>query len=110
MLCGKRGDAVVDFAPHFIGRDGTKFTCGNLDGEIELAPVAYLHDDRSGPSGATQKIGDEFDRFLRGGKSNPCQRLASQMVEAFEGKREVGATFVIGYSVDFVHDDGFDSS
>ena len=64
----------------------------------------------SGRAAATQKMRDEFDRFLRGGKTDARQRFAGQMVEAFEREREMGAAFVVGHGVDFVHDDGFDGS
>src|ERR1700680_2977187 len=89
MLRGQRGDAIVDFAPHFVGRDGAELASRNFNGQIEYAPVAYLHDHRIGPSRAAEKMGDEFDGLLRRGKTNTRESFASQMVETFQGERQV---------------------
>ena len=71
--------------------------------------MADFYDDWSGPGGAAQKFGDEFDGFLRGGKTDSSERFADQILEALKGKREVRSAFVIGHRVDFVDDNGIDS-
>src|SRR5579864_608378 len=110
MLRGQRGDAIVDFAPHFVGSDGTKLASGNLDGQIEFTPVADLHDDRIWLGRAAEKMSDEFDRLLRRGKTNPRKSFAGQVVETFERKRKVRAAFVVGDGVNLIDDDGFHGS
>ena len=89
--------------------------------------MAYL-DDRGGFAvfvDAGEKVGDEFDRVLRGGEADSLRRGAEageklagaetvfagdEGVEAFERQGEVRAAFVVGYSMDLVDDDGADAA
>src|ERR1700722_13796636 len=110
MLGGQGGEAIVDFAPHFVGGDGAKLTSWNLDGQIEFAPMTYLHDHGIRPSRAAEKMGDEFDRLLRRGKTNAGESFTSQVVETFEGERQVRSAFVVGDRMNFIDDHGFNRS
>src|SRR5690349_17219038 len=60
------------------------------------------------PAASGEEVGDEFDGFLRGGEADARKFFAGEMVEALEGESEVSAAFVVGDSVDFVDDYGFD--
>ena len=106
VLSGQCGNAVVNFVPHFVGRDGTELAARNFDGQIQFPPMADLHDDRIGVSSSTEKLRNKFDGPLRGGKTDAGQRFAGQMIETFEGKSQVRAALVVGHGVDFVDDDG----
>src|SRR5580704_5387445 len=104
MLPGQRGDALVDFVPHFVGSHGAQLASRNFDGQIEFTPVTYFDHHWSGPSGAAEKMGDQFDRLLRRGKTYARESFASQVVETFEGKRQVRAAFVVRDCVNLVDD------
>ena len=108
MLRGQPSEAIVDLVPHFVGGHGAKLAAGDFHSQIEFAPMADLHDVRRRLLRAGEKIGHEFDRFLRRGETNARQPLARQMVEAFERERQVRAALIVGDRVDFVHDDRFD--
>src|SRR5215472_7813876 len=108
VLRGQRSDTIVNFVPHFVGRHGAEFTSGNFDGEIQFAAMANLHDVRSRLFRARQKISNEFNRLLRGGKTDARKPLSGQMVEAFEGERQMRAALIVRNSMDFIHDNGFD--
>ncbi len=70
--------------------------------------MTYLHDHGIGATRAGEKMGHEFDGPLRGRKANAREVPARQMVETFEREGKMGAALVVGYGVNFVHDDGFD--
>src|ERR1700723_835753 len=89
MLHRQSGDAIVDFAPHFVGRHRAELASRNLDGQIEFASMTYLHDDRVALGRSAQKMRDKLDGFLRGGKPDAGQAFARQMVEPFEREREM---------------------
>ena len=108
MLGGQPSEAIVDFVPHFVGGHGAKLAAGDFHGQIEFTPMADLHDVRRRLLRAGEKIGHEFDGFLRRGETDARQPLARQMVEAFERQRQVRAALVVRDRVDFVHDDRFD--
>src|SRR5262249_8964055 len=110
VLGGKRRDPVVDFGPHFVGRYRAKLTAGNLDGQVELATMTDLHDYRVGPIGASQKLGQEFDRLLRCGKTDAREALPGQIIQTFERERQVGAALVVSHRVNLVYDNGLDGS
>jgi hypothetical protein len=76
MLRGQLDKAIVDFVPHFVGSHRAKLATGNLDRNIELAPMAYLHNDRIGPIRTSQKMRHEFDGLLGSGKANAREALA----------------------------------
>src|SRR5947199_6136674 len=76
MLRRECCDAIVDFVPHFVERDGAKLAAGNFNGQVEFAPMADLHDVRSGSLSARQKTGDQFDGLLRGRESDTREALS----------------------------------
>ena len=84
MLGGERGEAIVDFVPHFVGGDGAKLAGGNFNGEIELTTMADLHCHGIRPVGAGEKVGYELDGLLCGRKANARQAPAGQVIETFE--------------------------
>src|SRR6201984_3349899 len=47
----------------------------------------------------------EIDRFLGRRETDARQARASQMIQTFQRKRQMGTAFVVGYGVDFIHDD-----
>ncbi len=90
-------------------RDGAQFASGNFHREIELAPLANLHDRRLGPAASGKKLRDKFDRLLRGGKADAHGRPLGEMLQPFERKREMRAALVVGDGVNFIHDHRFDT-
>src|SRR6266481_8749828 len=82
VLRGESGEPIVDFRPHFVGRNWSKLTAGNFDCQVQLAAMTDLDDRRIGAIAANQETGHESDRFLRCGKSDAWEALAGQMVEA----------------------------
>src|ERR1700751_6209365 len=67
--------------------------------------MTYLHNRGVGPIVSSQKMSHEPDRFLGRRETDACQALASQMIEAFQRKRQMGTAFVVSYGMDFIHDD-----
>jgi hypothetical protein len=67
--------------------------------------MTYLHNRGIGPIVSSQKMSHELDRFLGRRETDACQALASQMIEAFQRKRQMGTAFVVSYGMDFIHDD-----
>src|SRR6266550_2933578 len=65
-----------DFSSHFVGRHRAKLAARNFDGQVELAAMTYLHDDRVKPIGASQKTCHELDRFLRCREADAREALA----------------------------------
>ncbi len=108
MLCGELGEAIVDFAPHFVGSDGAELAGRYFDGEIHFAAMADLHDCGVVAFRASQEMSDRLNRFLRGGEADAREALAGELVQALEGESEVRAALVVGYRVNFVDDDSFD--
>ena len=56
VLSGQCGDAVVNFVPHFVGRNWAKLAGGNFDAQIQLATMADLYDDRIGACCSAEEI------------------------------------------------------
>ena len=97
----------------------------DLDGDVEVAALADLHDLCAGWRAAgcapAQELGYQRDRVLRGGEADALRGVgaageelagaeavlaADQCVEAFEREGEVRAALVVGDGVDLVDDDG----
>ncbi len=70
MLTYELGDAVINFVPEFVARDGPKLLSGNLNREIKRALVADIDDDRIGASVAGEEVRDSLNRLLRSGEAN----------------------------------------
>src|SRR5258707_4979366 len=67
--------------------------------------MTYLHNRGIGPIVSSQKMSQELDRFLGRRETDPRQALASQTIETFQRKRQMGTAFVVSYGMDFIHDD-----
>src|SRR5690348_15779550 len=72
MLQCKLSDAIVDFAPHLVGRDGTNFRAWHFDGEVHGAAMPNVDDGWSRPPTAGQEVRNDFAGFLGGRESYPC--------------------------------------
>ncbi len=72
VVLGVSGELVEDLLPHGGGGEGAEFLGGNLDGEIEVAALAYLDDGGRGAGGvrAGEEVGDERDGVLGGGEAD----------------------------------------
>src|ERR1700756_4928037 len=67
--------------------------------------MSYLHNRGIGPIVSSQKMSQELDRFLGRRETDARQALASQTIETFQRKRQMGTAFVVGYGMDFIQDD-----
>ena len=92
----------VDLVPDLVGADRAQLGAGDLDGQVQLAPVAAIH-QLTGPADTDQKAGHVLDGALGRRQAHALQR-ASEGFEAFQGKREVGAALARQHCVDLVHD------
>ena len=63
-----------------------------------------LRSRRAVRRGAGEKMGDRFDRILRGREADALQAVAAQSREPLQRKSEMGAALVRRDGVDFVHD------
>jgi hypothetical protein len=105
-------DAVQDLAPLLRRRDGAELAAGHLDGEIEGATVAHVHDAAAGAAvgirdvrtGSDQQARNRLDRPLGGGEAHPRWPLLAERLQALEAERQVGAALVARHGVDLVDD------
>ena len=77
MLLGQSCELVIDLRPHRGGCDGAEFVGRNLDGEIERAALADLHDGCGAALriAADQEVRDQLNRVLRRGEADALRRL-----------------------------------
>src|SRR5262249_58096287 len=106
MLADEIRDAVVSLVPHLVGRHRTKRHPRNFNAEIKLALMTDVDDDWVSTAAASKEVRDCFDRFLGCGKTNSHRRLRGEFLQALQRKRQVRATLVVSYCVDFIHDHG----
>ena len=81
---------------------------GDLDRELHRLPVPCV-DDRDRPRRAvgllsSQESRDLLERPLRGRQADPLRRRFADVVQPFEGEREMGAALRGRERVDLVHD------
>src|ERR1700739_2103275 len=67
--------------------------------------MTYLHNHGIGSIVSSPKMSHELDRFLGRRETDARQALASQMIETFQRKRQMGTAFVVSYGMDFIYDD-----
>src|SRR5882724_5295180 len=106
VLLDQLTNAVINLIPQFVAGNGPKFLTWNFDCEIHLALMADVHHYRIWVMVAGKKVGHGFDWLLRGRESDAHGTLNRQRIQALKGESQVGAAFVVGHSMDFVHDDG----
>ena len=113
------GDQLEDRGQLLVGRDRAELVVGQLDGDVERAPVADVDDraarravcGRAVRARADEQAGDRRDRALSGraGRSGlggaPPVR-GDDAVEALEAEGQVRASLVPGEGVDLVDDHG----
>ena len=109
VLRDELGQAGVDFRPHFLRHHRLERRSRNLQAQIAPALMSRINDrDLRGGLAvlrrAGEKMGDRFDRILRGGKADALQAVAAQSREPFQRQGEMGAAFVRRDSMDFVDD------
>jgi hypothetical protein len=122
MLLGQSCELVIDLRPHRGGCDGAEFVGRNLDGEIERAALADLHDGCGAALrvAADQEVRDQLNRVLRRGEADALRRLfhsgkhragrepvcaTDQRVQPLQRQSEVRAALVVGDGVNLIHDD-----
>ena len=76
--------------------------------EIELPFVSDVHNHRRRPAVSGQEVSNFLDWFLGRGKSDAHRGTIRQSLQPLQRERQVRATLVVRYSVDFVHNNGFD--
>ena len=110
MLLHKFDQPGVDLIPHFIGRDRPKRAGRHFDCYIESAAMTDVYDDRIVSSDTGQEVGNRFDRLLGSRKTDPHRPRSNECIQTLQRERQVGASFVIGHSVNLVHDNRLDVS
>ena len=105
------GEAVVVFLPDLAGHHRFERRLGQLDREIERAPVAFVDDGAvgggavaAGGLAADQERRDGFDRRLRRRQADPQQRGFGHLLQAFERQRQVRAAAGANHGVNLVDD------
>lgn len=96
------GDAIVEFGPGFIARDGGEFIPRHFDGDVQGATVAGINE----AGGGAEEAADLLDRLDGGGKPDALRADGGEGFEAGHGEREVSAAFVTGNGMDLVDDEG----
>src|SRR5690606_25005810 len=108
MLEHELRDPIVDATELLVRRDRAELVIGDLDREIDLAPVSAIDDVGHRPSRPDEEARDPLDRLLRRRQADPDRRapagLRDQAIEALEGDREVRSALVTGDGVDLVDD------
>jgi len=104
---------ALDHVPHLLSGDhGLELALGQLDGEVELALVAFVDDFAAGRAVLRAAIGagpdeqpcDALDGALGCGEADAGGTALAQGVEALEGEGEVGAPLVPRHGVNLVDD------
>ena len=72
------GQPVVVLLPHLVRHDGAERRAGNLEREVERAPVALVDDGAVAAAvvRADEEPGDLLDRLLRGRQADALERAA----------------------------------
>ena len=104
--------ALINFIPHFVRSDGTKFRAGHLDSEVERALVAHVDDYRFGPGVMPVRVARQepryfVDRLLRRGEADAHGRAMGEFIEPFKGERKMHAALVVRYRMNLVDDQRF---
>ena len=107
MLQHELGDAIVDAPELPVRCDRTELVIGELDREIDVAPVAGIDDVRQRSPHADEELRDALDRPLQ--RQSHAHRHATgssltNRIEALEREREMRTALVLGHGVDFVDD------
>ena len=101
MLFDQLHQALVNLAPHLVRHHRLERRARHLDGEIHLAPVAFV-DDRARL--LREEARDLLDRLLRRREPDPLQRAAGNVVQTLERERQMRAAARLQYGVDLVDD------
>jgi hypothetical protein len=97
----QRHQPVIDLLPHLVRHDRFERRAGHLDGKVQMALVALVHD---GGFLLGEKPGHLVDRLLGGRQADALQPPAADMVQALERQREVRAAPRLEHGMDLVHD------
>ena len=110
----QRREPVVVLLPHLVRHHRFERRSWDLQTEIDPSTMAFVDNPAIGHSGtvdrarADEKAGDFFDRFLRGGQTDPEHPGSSHLLEPLEAEREVRTAPRADHGVDFVDDHGAD--
>ena len=98
------GRAVVDFVPHFVGRDCAELVARHLDRDFHSTLMTHVDGTRI----VAQERRDILDRFHRGGEADALRFGAAvlfhQPVQPRQRQGKVRAALIVSDRVDFVHD------
>jgi hypothetical protein len=99
---------LVDDVVHLLGRgDRLELAVGQVEPEVEVAPVAHVDHLGWGPV-ADEQPPHDLDRALGGGQADARGPAGAERLEPFERERQVGAALVARHGVDLVDDDRLD--
>ena len=109
VVADEVGHPVVDLLPLLVGADGVERGGGDLDGEVEVAPVADV-DEGAVAVAADEEPRDFLEGLLGRGEADALGLAAGEGVEPLEREGEVRAALVARDGVDLVDDDGADGA
>src|SRR5260221_3673247 len=95
MLLRELREAIVDFAPHFVGCDRAKFARRHFDGEIHFTAVADLHDFRVASIRAWPGMCGPLDWVLCCGECRSRKARVCELDETLKGKSHLRAAPVV---------------
>ena len=112
VFSNQRGQAIVVLLPHLVGHDRIERRLRDLDGQVDLAPVALVDDCAAATivAGADEKARDFVDRLLRRGQADALEPsrtallLRAQRFETLQCQRQMRSTSRPDDRVNLVHD------
>ncbi len=106
------GDPVEDVTHLLPGGHRFEILTRQLDGEIEVPPMAHVHHLAPGAAIGVattlpcshEEPGQSFDGALGGRESDPGRAPGTQFIQTFETEREMRSALVPGHGMDFIDD------
>src|SRR5947199_3770061 len=103
-----RHELVVNLAPDIVGNDGAQLLIRKLDPEIQIPLMARVDDFtvglaiRQNAFRPDQQPGYIFDELLGCAETDALERSLRELLQAFEGQRQMRSPLILGYGVNFI--------
>jgi len=108
VRAGQLGHAIVDLAPLLVGAHRPQLVAQHFHGEVEVAPLAHVHEGGEGTPRAHEEARRRLDRTDGGREPDALgagqAARGDEVLEPLEGESQVRAPLVARHRVDLVHD------
>ena len=107
-----RHELVVNLAPDVVSDDGAQLLLRKLDPEVQIPLMARIDDFtvglaiRQNAFRPDQQPGYIFDGLLGCAETDALERSLRELLQAFEGQRQMRSPLILGYGVNFIDNNG----